>query len=351
MGTSNLKVEKLSQMKAILWSNNKDIRLIDLPLQSPRPGEILVKVMACGICGSDVVEWYRLPRAPLIPGHEIGAQVVEVGEKVSRFKPGDRVFIAPKVPCGKCFYCRHGHFPQCSEIKERLPGGLAEYILVPEIIVNRGTYLLPENLSYEESTFIEPLACVIRSQHLAKLKSGQIVLILGSGVSGLLHLQLAKRKKCWVINTDIVEKKLSLAKEMGADFTLLATDNISEKIQEKFGKKADLVILCTSSLSAIEQAWMSVDKGGTIVFFAVPGPEKKVFIPLNFFWTQEIKILTSYYCGPLEIEEAMKLLKERKIEVNRLISHRLPLDQTAQGYQLVLEGREALKIIIKPHFE
>lgn len=337
-------------MKAILWFNNKDIRLVEVPLPPLRAGEILVKVLACGLCGSDVVEWYRLPRAPLIPGHEIGAQVVEVGEKVTRFRPGDRVFIAPKVPCGQCYYCRHGHFPQCSEIKERLPGGLAEYIVVPEIIVNRGTYLLPENLSFEESTFIEPLACVLRSQRLAQIESGQMVLILGSGVSGLLQLQLAKLKNCRVIMTDLIEDKLRLAKELGADLTLLATDNLVDQIQSKFGRKADVVILCTSSLQAIDQAWDCVDKGGTIVFFAVPGPDKKVFVPLNYFWTQEIKILTSYYCGPPEIKEALELLNKRKIEVNRLISHRLPLEETAKGYQLILNG-EALKVIIHPHLK
>jgi L-iditol 2-dehydrogenase len=334
-------------MKAILWYNNRDIRLVELPLRQPGPKEILVKVISCGLCGSDVVEWYRLPRAPFVPGHEIGAEVVEVGQEISRFKPGNRVFLAPKVPCGHCYYCLHGHHPQCSQVKERLPGGLAEFILVPEVIVEGGTYLLPDNVTFDESTFIEPLACVIRSQRLAGIEKGQTVLILGGGVSGLLQLQLAKNKECRVAITDVVEKKLLLAKEMGADLALLATDNVLEKMLLFFGKKADIVVLCTSSLEAIDQAWACLDKGGTIVFFAVPGPEKKVNFPINAFWTQEIKIITSYYCGPADIEEAIRLISERKIEVNRLISHRLPLEETARGYQLILAG-EALKVIIKP---
>jgi L-iditol 2-dehydrogenase len=334
-------------MKAILWYNNHDIRLVEFPLRQPGPREILVKVISCGLCGSDVVEWYRLPRAPFVPGHEIGAEVVEVGKEITKFKPGHRVFLAPKVPCGACYYCRHGHHPQCSEIKERLPGGLAEYILVPEVIVERGAYLLPDNITFDESTFIEPLACVIRSQRLAGVEKGQIVLILGGGVSGLLQLQLAKNKECRVVITDVVEKKLFLAKEMGADLALLATDNILEKMLFFFGKKADVVVLCTSSLAAIDQAWSCLDKGGTVIFFAVPGPEKKVNCPINAFWTQEIKIITSYYCGPIDIEEAISLLNERKIDVNRLISHHLPLEETARGYQLILAG-EALKVVIKP---
>ena len=150
-------------MRVSIWYNNRDIRLRDVPMPKAGPKEMLVKVMACGICGSDIVEWYRLPRAPLVQGHEIGGQVVEVGEEVRNFKVGDRVFIAPKVPCMECDYCKNGHYPVCSSVKERMPGGFAEYILVPDSIVESGTSLLPENISYDLSTFIEPLACVVRS--------------------------------------------------------------------------------------------------------------------------------------------------------------------------------------------
>jgi L-iditol 2-dehydrogenase len=338
-------------MKAVIWYNNLDIRLVEIPLIHPGPQEILVKVISCGICGSDVVEWYRLPRAPFIPGHEIGAEVVEVGQTVKDFRPGDRVFIAPKVPCGRCYYCRQGHFPQCSVVKERLPGGMAEYILVPEIIVKRGTYLLPEKISFDQSTFIEPLACVVRAQKLARLKKGQIVLVLGSGVSGLLHLQLAKKKKCRTAATDINKKKLAYAEQLGADLVISAADDVSSRLQERFGRKADVVILCTSAPKAIEQAWASVDKGGTIVFFAVPAPEEKVNLPINSFWTQEIKIITSYYCGPAEIQRAIELLARQEIEVDRMITHRLPLEATAKGFDLVRKAEEALKVIIKPHLK
>src|SRR4030042_2124585 len=186
-------------MRAAVWYNNRDIRTDDVPLRRPGPREMLVKVISCGICGSDIVEWYRLPRAPLVQGHEIGAEVVEAGASVDRFKPGDRVFIAPKVPCGTCSYCREGHFPQCTEIKERLPGGFAEYILVPEVLVGKGAYPLPGPISYDQSTFIEPLACVVRSQRLAALKGGQSVPVLGCGMSGLLQIQMAKTKKSAVL--------------------------------------------------------------------------------------------------------------------------------------------------------
>jgi len=337
------------RMKAAVWYNNNDIRIEDLPLRRPGPRELLVKVISCGICGSDIVEWYRLPRAPLVQGHELGADVVEAGEAVTRFKPGEQVFIAPKVPCGQCSYCRDGHFPQCSEIKERLPGGFAEYILVPEVLVEKGTYSLPEAISYDQSTFIEPLACVVRSQRLAGLKEGRSVLVLGCGMSGLLQVQLGKTKNCAVIATDMVERRLALANGFGADLAIPATEDVPKLLTGYLHKKADVVMVCTSAMSAVEQAWACVDKGGTVVFFAVPGPEKRVVIPLNDFWTKEVRILTSYYCGPPDIEEAMGELAARRIEVDRLITHRLPLEDIVRGFRLVMEGEEALKVIIKPH--
>jgi L-iditol 2-dehydrogenase len=336
-------------MKAAVWYNNRDIRIEEVPLRGPGPREMLVKVISCGICGSDIVEWYRLPRAPLVQGHEIGAEVVEVGASVERFKPGDRVFIAPKVPCGVCSYCRAGHFPQCAEVKERLPGGFAEYILVPEVLLEKGAYLLPGSISYDHSTFIEPLACVARSQRLAGLKAGQSVLVLGCGMSGLLQVQLAKKKGCTVVATDVVEKKLAYARSFGADLAIHAGGDVPKRVIEYLRKKADVVLLCSSALSAVEQAWACVDKGGAVVFFAVPGPEKTVTIPVNDFWTKEVRILTSYYCGPPDIQEAMRLLAEGAVEVERMITHRLPLEEIVIGFRLVVSGEEAVKVIIKPH--
>jgi L-iditol 2-dehydrogenase len=336
-------------MKVALWYNNKDIRIKNVRTPKPKPKEMLVKVISCGICGSDIVEWYRLPRAPLVQGHEIGAEVLAVGAFVKKYKPGDRVFIAPKVPCLKCFYCENGHYPQCSEVKERLPGGFAEYILVPEILVERGTYLLPENITYDQSTFIEPLACVVRAQRLADVKKGQTLLVIGCGMSGLLNVKLAWTKGCKIIAADINKTKLEIARQMGADVIIDAADNISERLVAETGKKADVVFLCASANSAVEQAWKCVDKGGAIVLFAVPGPDKKVIVPINDFWMKEITIITSYYCGPPDIMEAMKLIEWRNIVVEDLITHRLPLTEIVKGFQLVTDGRKSIKVIIKPH--
>jgi len=336
-------------MKVAVWYDNRDIRIEERSLGLPGPGEMTVKVISCGICGSDVVEWYRLPRAPLVQGHEIGAEVVETGPGVTRFKPGDRVFIAPKVPCGECKYCSDGHFPQCSGVKERLPGGFAEYVLVPKLLLERGAYRLPDSISFDQSTFIEPLACVVRSQAIGGLRRGQSVLVLGCGMSGLLQIQLAKKKGCRVAATDLDRTKLERAAALGADLTISAAEDVPKLVTELFRGKADAVILCTGALPAVEQAWDAVDRGGAIVFFAVPGPEKQVVFPVNAFWTQEVRVLTSYYCGPPDIEESMRLLAAREIEVDSLVTHRLPLAETARGFELVIAGKEAIKIIIKPH--
>jgi len=332
-----------------MWYSNKDIRIEEAPTPKPGPEEILVKIISCGICGSDIVEWYRLPRAPLVQGHEIGGEIVEVGGSVKNFRPGDRVFVAPKVPCMECYYCKNEHYPVCSNIKDRMPGGFAEYVLVPESLVENGTYLLPNNVTCDQSTFIEPLACVVRAQRLAGVKNDQTAMVIGCGMSGLLHIKLAKAKKCRIIATDINEKRLEFAKKIGADFTINAKEDVPERLIAENRKKADVVILCSSAISAVEQAWKCVDKGGVMVFFAVPGPDKVVTIPINYFWTKEIRIITSYYCGPPDIVDAIKLIESGEIEVDDMITHILPLKDTAEGFQLVMDGNESLKVIIKPN--
>jgi L-iditol 2-dehydrogenase len=336
-------------MKVSYWYSNNDIRIEEVRTPKPGPKEMLVKVMSCGICGSDIVEWYRLPRAPLVQGHEIGAEVVEVGNCITKFEVGDRVFAVPKVPCMDCYYCRSGHYPQCSEVKVRLPGGFAEYVLVPEILVEKGTYLLPESITYDQSTFIEPLACVVRAQRLAGVKAGQTLMVAGCGMSGLLHVKLAKARNCTVIATDVNRKRLAFAEQIGADLTIDAADNVPGRLAAESDKKADVIMLCTSAVSAVEQAWRCVDKGGAIVFFAVPGPDKQVIVPINDFWTKEIKILTSYYSGPPDIDDALELIESEKIEVDDMITHKLPLRDIAKGFQLVIDGKESIKVIIKPN--
>jgi L-iditol 2-dehydrogenase len=249
----------------------------------------------------------------------------------------------------QCEYCKNGHYPACTNIKERLPGGFAEYVLVPNTLVANGAYRLPDSISYDQSTFIEPLACVVRAQRLAGVQQGQTVMVFGCGMSGLLHIKLAKAENCQVIATDVNARRLELATGLNAEITIDATENVAERLLYANDRKADVVILCTSAMSAVDQAWKCVDKGGVIVFFAVPGPDRQISIPLNDFWTKEIKILTAYYCGPPDIIDAIDLIESETVKVDDMITHRLPLKDVTRGFQLVLDGTESIKVIINPN--
>lgn len=323
----------------------------------PKPeissGELLVEVKACGICGSDLMEWYRLKKAPLVLGHEATGEVVEVGEGAKDFKKGMRVFVSHHVPCNSCRYCLNGQHTVCETLHTTnfFPGGFAEYIRVPKINVKRGTFLLPNELSFEEGTFIEPLACVIRSQRQAQFKSGQQVLILGCGISGLLHLLLAKTSGAdRIVITDTNKYRLKVAKELGADLVIEAKENLPRRLQEASqGRLVDLVVICTSSLSAFHQAFKSVDRAGTILCFAPTEPGVELSVPVNDFWRNSITITHSYGGSPQDLSEAIDLLAKGKISVEKLISHRVSLEDTGLGFNLVAEAGESLKVIVKPN--
>jgi L-iditol 2-dehydrogenase len=181
------------------------------------------------------------------------------------------------------------------------------------------------------------------------VRRNQTVMVMGSGMSGLLHVKLAKTKHCRVIATDISQKKLEFAAKMGADIILDAAENVPQRlVAEKIGM-ADVVVLCTSAVEAVDQAWQCVDKGGVIVFFAVPHPDVNVSIPINYFWTRETRIITSYYCGPPDIDAAINLIETGNITVADMITRRLPLQDVAEGFRMVMAGEESLKVIIHPN--
>lgn len=327
-------------MKVAVWYNNQDIRIEERDKPAPSAGEILIKTHACGICGSDIVEWYRLPRAPLVQGHEVSGEIVEVGSSISQYRVGDRICVAPKVGCGECRYCDKGHHSVCPNVKARLPGAYAEYVLIPEGLVEQAIFPIPDNLDYDCATFIEPLACVVRAQKFAGVKAGDSVLILGSGMSGLLHIKLAVHKQATVVATDINEARLKIAQKLGAQAV-----NAKQELKDKF----DVVMVCTGAIPAIEQAWQSVDLAGTVVMFTVPHPDHEVIVPVNDFWRKEIKIISSYYCGPDDLRESFRLINSGEVIVADLITHRLPLKEIEQGFRLVTEGTESIKVIVNPN--
>ncbi|MEW6409459.1 MAG: zinc-dependent dehydrogenase [Nitrospirota bacterium] len=339
-------------MRVAVYYNNRDIRIEERPIPKIGSGEILVKVVASGICGSDVMEWYRIKKAPAVLGHEITGEIVEVGENVRDYRVGDRVFVSHHVPCNTCHYCLNGHHTACETLHKTNyePGGFAEYIRIPEINVDRGVYLLPDEISFEDGTFIEPLACVVRGQRLLRIQPGESILIIGSGISGLLHINLARITGAGrVIATDINEYRLKASIRFGADTVIYAEEDVPSRLRQvNKNRLADHVIICTGAPSAIAQALQSVDSGGTVLFFAVPEPCINVSIPITDFWRREVTMMTSYGASPSDIAVAIKLISSRKVHVNEMITHRLSLSETGLGFQLVADANESIKVIIEP---
>ncbi len=339
-------------MKVAMYYNNNDIRLEELPKPLISDDEILYKVEKSGICGSDVMEWYRIKKAPLVLGHEATGKIVEVGKNVKRYKAGDSVFVSHHVPCECCHHCLHGHETACETLHKTnyYPGGFSQFIRVPKINVEKGTYLLPENVSFEDGVFIEPIGTVIRGQRIADLKENQTLLVIGSGITGLLHIKLAKSKNVKkIIAVDINEYRLNAAKKFGTDFIFNVKNNLINEIKKiNEGRLADLVIVCTGALQAAKQALQSVDKGGTILFFAVPKPDEPLDIPINDFWKNEIKMMTSYGAAPKDLEESIKIIASGKINLKEMVTHKLRLDEIGKGFQIVAEAKDSIKVIIEP---
>lgn len=339
-------------MRVLMYYNNRDVRVEEMPVPEIGPGEMLVKTVASGICGSDVMEWYRIKKAPRVLGHEITGEIVEVGAGVEGYRKGQRVFVSHHVPCNTCYYCLNGSHTACETLHRTNydPGGFSEYIRVPSINVKSGVYILPDAMTYEEGTFIEPLACVLRGQRLAGITAGQTVLVIGSGISGIMHIALARALGAGkIIATDITEFRLQAAKRFGADEVIHAKGDVPGRLMElNAGRLADVVIVCAGALAASTQALKCVDRGGTVLYFAVPEPEVMVPVPMNDLWRNEITLMTSYGAGPSDLASAITLMSSGRLQVGGMITHRLTFDEGQRGFQLVAEAQNSIKVIFEP---
>jgi len=340
-------------MLLAVYYNNHDVRVEEVPKPTIGSDEFLLKVMASGICGTDVVEWYRLPKAPRVLGHEATGIIEEVGENVTKYKVGDRVFVSHHVPCNDCCYCQKDSHTACETLHTTnyYPGGFSQYIRVPKINVETGVYKLPDTMSYEEGTFIEPLACAVRGQRLADINKCDTVLVIGSGMAGILHIQLSKMKGAKkVFAADINPDRLRLAEKFGADHVIDAKEDLLQQLKElNQGRVVDKVIVCTGATQAALTALDCVDRGGTILFFAVPDPTVKIPIPITDFWRNETTIRTSYGAAPRDLEEALKILTQKQVNVEDMITHRLDIREAAEGFRLVAEAGKSLKVILEPN--
>jgi L-iditol 2-dehydrogenase len=342
------------KQKVAVYYRNSDVRIEERPVPKIGPGEILVKIRASGICGSDVLEWYRIKKAPIVLGHEVAGEIAQVGDGVTKYRVGQRVAVSHHVPCNTCHYCLSGYHTACHTLHTTNfdPGGFAEYVRLPALQADRGVFALADNVSFEEGSFFEPLGCVVRGQRSASLRPGQTVAVLGAGISGILHIALAKALGAGlIVATDLTPARLEMAKRFGAADAFDARGDVPAQIRKaNGGRGADLVIVCAGALAPFKQALGSVDAGGTILCFATTDPGVELPVPLNDFWRNDITLKPSYGNSPQDARVALDLIAARRVPVADMITHRLTLEETPEGFRLMASpGGAHLKVVVAPN--
>lgn len=338
-------------MRAVKLRTLQDIRLEEIPIPEIGPDEALVRMKACGICGSDTMDWYVEKKAPFYPGHEPAGVIEKVGSEVSNFKVGDRVFVHHHAPCFDCKFCLKKQYSICPTWKASKidPGGLAECFRVPAVNLRGDTLKLPDALSFEDGSLIEPTACVVKSFRKAGLKNAATILVIGLGVMGQMHILLGRhggaRK---IIGADLVPYRLEKALEFGADAVInVASENLIEKVTDLTGgQMADVVIIGPGSIKAMAAGLSCVGNGGTALFFTpTPGNEFLQINPFHLYFN-EINLIFSYSCGPNDTREAMELIEQGVITAEKLVTHTYTLDKAKRAIDKTIEAGESLKTLV-----
>jgi len=338
-------------MKAAIYHNQQDIRLEEMPEPEIGEDEALVEMKACGICGSDLMDWYLKNRAPLVLGHEPAGIVIKVGSKVKGFSVGDRVFVHHHVACLTCHYCIHGDYTSCEQFHKTHiePGGFAEYFRVPAPNLHIDTLKIPETLSFEEATLIEPVGCCIRAFNKSGIQPDDTVAVIGAGATGIIHTVLSKIfGAAKTIVSDLIDYRLQMAKKFGADVIANPKNEDLEAVvnAETDGMGADLVVVTAPSLEAYKSGLSICRKGGKLCVFAPTSPGKYLQISPKELFFSEIQIIPSYSTSHLETRKALELMKTGRLKVTQLITHRFRLADAAKAFKTALENRESLKVIV-----
>jgi L-iditol 2-dehydrogenase len=340
-------------VNAVIYHSYDDIRLEKSPIPTITSQELLVKVHGCGLCGSDILKIVQQVPPPVTLGHELTGTIVERGNAVSAFEVGQRVIVAHHVPCGQCHYCRHDNYSMCAAFKKSNidPCGFAEYIRVPAEHVQHTTLALLDRLSAEEGSFTEPLACCVRAVRRTPLLDGDSVIVVGLGSIGLLMVQAVKafgldtNRHMRVYGVDLFPERLQLARDLGADAAWLAPHEehgLSTLLTPcTEGRGADAAIITVAGAQAFMQAVAAVRKGGTINIFAAQSGA--VPMHLEMLYQRELSITSTYSSSPDELRTALDWLRDGKVRVTNLISHRLPLERFAEGVELTRK-HAALKV-------
>ena len=341
-------------MKAAVVKSNSNIEIKNIEKQSVGPGDILVKMRACGICGSDVEKVFGKYGQPSMRlGHEPAGTIAEVGSEISNFSVGDRVFTHHHVACysDDCHECNHGNETMCQKYYESNlePCGLADEYIVPEWNVKHGGVLkIPDSMSFEEAAMIEPLACCIRAWNKFTHKNNDSVAILGIGPTGIMHALLAKLYGIGkIFCLDLNEFRLDFAKKFETITINSGNTNALEQIKsETANQGVDVVIVATSSLNALKDAVSFVRKGGTIVMFGVPSKGANIELDMSEVYSRGLTIVNSYAASDFDTKDAIEKISNKQINVSQLITHKYNLEECQQAFVHAKSGDNAMKIII-----
>jgi L-iditol 2-dehydrogenase len=346
-------------MRAAVYRGVNDLRLEEVPVPEIGPGEILVRVHTCGICGTDLKKIASGSHsAPRIFGHETSGIVAKVGEGVRKFGVGERVVVFHHIPCGECYYCRHKTFAQCATYKkvgctagfEPSGGGFAEYVRVMDWIVEKGTVRIPDGISFEQACFVEPVNTCIKGIETLRLEAGETVLVMGQGPIGLILATLAKRVGARVITSDLHPARLTIASSFGLKLTIDASKaDVGQTVRGMTeGRGADAVILAVGGNGLIRPAMDATRPGGRVLLFAQTVRGEATIDPAAVC-VDEKALLGSYSASVGLQEESVRFVMNREMDLERLISHRFPLQSGVEALNLAAHPQpDSMKIVIQP---
>ena len=338
-------------MKAALALAPGRIEVVEMQTPRPGPGEILVAMKAVGLCGSDVHPWYVATKVPAVLGHETAGVVVETGAGVAHLRPGDRVFVHHHAPCGACRFCFAGEAVLCPDWKaSRLhPGGLAEYVRVAATSVSRDSLLLPPHVSFTGGAFVEPVACALKAVDRALVRPGDGALVVGLGSNGLLLGWLARLAGArLLLGSDPDPARRRFARDLGFDAVVdPSSGSVPEWARSVAPGGADVVFVIPTAAPAVLSAIDAAAPAARVVFFSPVAPDTVWPVAPHTPYFKDLTFRFSYSSGPLETRRSLDLIASGALPVERLVTHRLPLERTAEAFALAEAGGEALKVVVE----